>query len=225
MSSEAKNGSAELEPLPRGRHKLSREQVLASQRSRLISAMLEQVDARGYEATTVAHVVAAAKVSRNAFYELFADRQDCFIAACDELQRELLESLYDQVGAPTWLDALRRGLDLYIDFWADRPGFATVYMVDFPTAGRRAQEQRDRAYEGFAQMFAALGARARAEQPELGPLPELAPRILVTAITELIAQEVRAGRGDRLPELRPGLLEFIVRLLADEPTARRAVDG
>jgi hypothetical protein len=74
-------------------------------------------------------------------------------------------------------------------------------------------------------MFAALGARARAEQPELGPLPELGPRILVTAITELIAEEVRAGRGARLGALRPGVLEFIVRLLADEPTARRALDA
>jgi AcrR family transcriptional regulator len=222
VSSDLNGDPAGLEQLPRGRHKLSREQVLASQRSRLIRAMLEQAETRGYEATTVAHVVAAAKVSRNAFYELFADRQECFIAACDELQRVLLESLYEQAGAPTWLDALRRGLDIYLDFWAERPGFATVYVVDLPTAGRRAQEQRDRAYEGFAEMFAALGARARAEQPELGPLPELAPRILVTAITELIAQEVRAGRGGRLHELRPGLLEFIVRLLADEPTARRA---
>jgi AcrR family transcriptional regulator len=225
VSSDPDDPTEALEQLPRGRHKLSREQVLASQRSRLIRAMLEQVEARGYEATTVAHVVSGAKVSRNAFYELFADRQDCFIAACDELQSKLLESLYEQAEAPTWLDALRRGLDIYLDFWADRPGFATVYVVDLPTAGRRAQEQRDRAYEGFAQMFAALGARARAEQPELGPLPELGPRILVTAITELIAEEVRAGRGARLGALRPGVLEFIVRLLADEPTARRALDA
>jgi AcrR family transcriptional regulator len=220
MSSKVKQDAA-MKPLPRGRHKLSREEVKASQRSRLTAAMLAQVDAHGYEGTTVADVVAAAKVSRNAFYELFDDRQDCFIAACDELQRGLLNSLYEQAAQPSWLEALSRGLDLYLDFWTRRPGFAVVYVVEFPTAGRRAVEQRDRAYERFALMFEALAARARAEQPRLDPLPALTPRILVTAITELIAQEVRAGRGDDLGALREGLFRFIVMMLADEATARR----
>jgi AcrR family transcriptional regulator len=220
MSSKAEKPAA-MQPLPRGRHKLSREQVQASQRSRLIAAMLDQVDERGYEGTTVADVVAAAKVSRNAFYELFDDRQDCFIAACDELQRGLLATLYEQADQPTWLEALSRGLDLYLDFWTARPGFAVVYVVEFPTAGRRALEQRDRAFENFGLMFEALAARARAEQPELEPLPALTSRILVTAITELVGQEVRAGRGDDIAALRPGLLRFIVTMLADEATARR----
>jgi AcrR family transcriptional regulator len=221
MSSEA-NPATSAEPLPRGRHKLSREEVQASQRSRLLTAMLDAVDAKGYEATTVAAVVAAAKVSRNAFYELFADRQDCFIAACDELQRELLDALYREAERPTWLEALSSGLDIYLDFWTQRPGFAVVYIVEFPTAGRRALEQRDRAYRRFEQLFEGLAARARAEQPELGPLPRLAPRILVTAITELVAQEVRAGRGDDLASLRDELLRFIVATIADERTARAA---
>ena len=55
------------EPLPRGRHKLGAEAVRASQRERLIRAMLETVAERGYEATTVPEVVARARVSRNAF--------------------------------------------------------------------------------------------------------------------------------------------------------------
>lgn len=222
MSSKAEKVTA-VQPLPRGRHKLSREEVQASQRSRLIAAMLDQVDERGYEGTTVADVVAAAKVSRNAFYELFDDRQDCFIAACDELQRGLLATLYEQAGEPSWLEALSRGLDLYLEFWTARPGFAVVYVVEFPTAGRRALEQRDRAFENFALMFEALAARARVEQPDLPPLAPLAPRILVTAITELIGQEVRAGRGDDLGAVRAGLFQFIVTMLADEATARRAV--
>ena len=33
----------------------------------------------------VDQVVARARVSRNAFYELWRDKTDCFIALCDEL--------------------------------------------------------------------------------------------------------------------------------------------
>jgi hypothetical protein len=62
-------------------------------------------------------------------------------------------------------------------------------------------------------MFEGLAARARTEQPSLPPLPPLAPRLLVMAITELIAQEVREGRVDRLMALEDELVRFIVKTL------------
>ncbi len=225
MSLNVKGEPAAPKPLPRGRHKLSREDVLGSQRRRLIAAMLEQVSLRGYADTTVGDVVSAARVSRNAFYELFDDKEDCFLAASEEIGRETLASLYAQASAPTWIEALRSGLGVYLRSWTegDRPRFARAYLVEWPAAGRRSQEQRDRAYERFAAMFEALAARARAEQPELPPLDPLAPRVVVIAMTEIVAQEVRAGRAEQLDELEPRLLFFLVKSLADDATARRAV--
>jgi hypothetical protein len=70
-------------------------------------------------------------------------------------------------------------------------------------------------------MFEALGRRARAEQPSLPPLAEVVPRILVLGITELVAEEVRAGRIDRLDRLEDALVFIAVKLLADDETARR----
>lgn len=225
MSLNVKGKSRGPEPLPRGRHKLSREDVLGSQRRRLIAAMLEQVSLKGYAEATVGDVVAAARVSRNAFYELFADKEDCFLAASEEIGQETLASLYAQASAPTWIEALRCGLSLYLRSWTegDRLRFARAYLVEWPAAGRRSQEQRDRAYERFATMFEALAARARAEQPELAPLDPLTPRVLVIAMTEIVAQEVRAERAERLDELEPQLFFFLVKALADDATARRAV--
>jgi AcrR family transcriptional regulator len=80
-------------PLPRGRHGLSREDVRDSQRRRLIEAMFDQVAERGYPATTVGDVVSAARCSRNAFYELFEDKEACYIAASDEAGAEMLAAL------------------------------------------------------------------------------------------------------------------------------------
>jgi hypothetical protein len=71
-------------------------------------------------------------------------------------------------------------------------------------------------------MFADLGRRARAEQPELGPLSELVPRMLVLAITELVAEEVRAGRTSKLTELSEEVAFLAIKLLADDATAARA---
>jgi hypothetical protein len=71
-------------------------------------------------------------------------------------------------------------------------------------------------------MFAALGARARAEQPELGSLDELVPRVLVIVITELVAEEVRAGRTSGLPGLSDEIALLAIRLLSDDSTAAGA---
>jgi hypothetical protein len=87
--------------------------------------------------------------------------------------------------------------------------------VSLPTLGERAFEQRERVYAMFRAMFTDLGHRARAEQPDLPPLSPLIPRVLVAAITELVAQEVRAGRTERLTELADELARLTIRLLAD----------
>ena len=151
----------EPQPLPRGRHKLSRADVRDSQRRRLIRAMLDQVAERGYPATTVGDVVAAARCSRNAFYELFEDKEACYIAAADETGAEMLAALVSAAELQdSWLDALRSGTHTYLRWWVDHPEYAAAYLIDLPTAGRRALEQRDRVYADFAEMFAGLAARA-----------------------------------------------------------------
>jgi AcrR family transcriptional regulator len=213
------------EPLPRGRHKLSAAAVRESQRERIVRAMLECVGRDGYEATTVPLVVATARVSRNAFYELFEDKADCFIAACDEIAEQLLRELVKLVDEPDWIQATREGARRYLRWWQQRPTFAHAYLVALPAVGDRAARQRERQYEVFRAMFADLGRRARAEQPELGQLGELVPRMLVLSITELVAEEVRAGRAASLPDLTDEVALFAIRLLADDATAELARRG
>lgn len=185
--------------------------------------MLETVAERGYESTTVPDVVARARVSRNAFYEFFDDKTECFIAACDDAAEDMLEQLLGLAAEPDWVRALRRGMRDYLAWWSERPAFARAYFVGLPTAGERAVAQRERQYRFFRAMFTDLGRRARAEQPELPPLPDLVPRVLVLAITELIAGEVRGGRIARLRGLEDDLVFLAMKLLADDATALRVV--
>ena len=183
--------------------------------------MLDLVGEQGYEATTVPAVVARARVSRNAFYALFTDKTDCFLALCDELAEEMLSELMDTRGATEWVGALRLGTERYLAWWAERPAFSRTYFVELPTAGSRAVAQRDKQYARFREVFEALGGWARAQQPELPPLRPLATRAIVLAVTELIAEEVRAGRTSRLTELADDIVFLIVTLLADDATAQR----
>jgi AcrR family transcriptional regulator len=210
------------DPLPRGRHKLARGTVRSSQRERLLRAMVQCVAQHGFDSTSVPMVVATARVSSNAFYDFFTDKTDCFLTACDGVARELLEELSSLSAEPDWIEAMRKGAGIYLRWWQQRPAFARAYLLSLQSAGEPALEQRERTYAMFRAMFADLGRRARAEQPGLPPLPPLIPRILVLTITELVAEEVRAGRTEKLCELEPDLARFAIRLLADDATAASA---
>jgi AcrR family transcriptional regulator len=210
------------DPLPRGRHKLARGAVRSSQRERLLRAMVECVAQDGFDATSVPMVVATARVSSNAFYDFFTDKTDCFLTACDGVAGELLAELVSLSAEPDWVQAMRKGTGVYLRWWQERPAFARAYLLSLQNAGERALAQRERTYAMFRAMFADLGRRARAEQPSLAALSPLVPRILVLTITELVAEEVRAGRNQTLSELEDDLASFAIRLLADDATAARA---
>jgi len=89
--------SKTAEQLPRGRHGLSRDHVLASQRGRMLDAICQAVAEKGYARTAVADVIERAGVSRETFYEHFADKEECFLAAyelaSDTLRSEVAEAL------------------------------------------------------------------------------------------------------------------------------------
>ena len=195
-------------PLPKGRHNLPLHVVRASQRERLLEAMLNSVAERGYAATTVPQVVADARVSRNAFYALFADKIDCFLALCDELAADLFD-YFSSLEGDDWVDLLRRGTSHYLRFWAERPAFARTYFLELPSAGPRAREQREGQYARFLALFEDL---ARLVHPD-GNFPPLVPKLLVVSITELVAEEVRAGRTEQLTKLDDELVDIMVRLL------------
>ncbi|MGH8505749.1 MAG: TetR/AcrR family transcriptional regulator, partial [Stenotrophobium sp.] len=72
-----------MKSLPKGRHSLSREQVAASQRTRLLKAAVELGTERGFASLTLTDIVSRAGVARSTFYEYFADKQQCFLESFD----------------------------------------------------------------------------------------------------------------------------------------------
>src|SRR5687768_936969 len=82
-----------IAPLPRGRHKLSRDEVEGSQRLRLAMAMADACADTGFVDTSVKAVLERAGVSRLTFYELYDGKLDCFLEALDLVGTVLLGQL------------------------------------------------------------------------------------------------------------------------------------
>jgi AcrR family transcriptional regulator len=201
------------EPLPRGRHKLGRDEVRASQRRRIVEAMVKAVAEHGYAATTVQRVAALARVSPNTFYAFFEDKLDCFLAVCEADADELLGRLYAAGSEPDWESAVRAATRTYLEWWPARPEASRVYLLELPAAGERAVTRRDAITERFVTLFRLSAQRARVEQPDLPPVSDAALHILVAGIQDLVAQHVRSGRIDGLDELEDDVVGFTVRAL------------
>jgi AcrR family transcriptional regulator len=210
-------------PLPRGRHKLSADTVRASQRERALRAMIECVGEQGWAKTTVPDVVARARVSRNSFYEHFEDKTACFLAALDEAARDLLVALSAPAPESDWITMLRRGMGGYLAAWRDQPALCRAYFVELAFVGPRGVVQRELNFGQFERMFHELAKRAREEQPQLPELSPLVPRLLVVGVTDIVGEAVRAGELDSLAEHEDELVALVVRLLADDATARERV--
>jgi hypothetical protein len=121
---------------------------------------------------------------------------------------------------PDWITALELGMREYLGAWHEQPALCRAYFVELPFVGPRGLEQREHNFGQFELMFRVLAARAREEQPQLPPLPPLVPRLVVVGVTDIVGEAVRAGRLDSLPGLQDELVALIVRLLADDATAR-----
>ena len=204
----------EVRQLPRGRHRLTREEVFASQRGRMLEAMALAVGEKGYTGIAVADVVAGAGVSRETFYQHFNDKEECFLAAyemaVDTMRQAMADALAGRPADP--LARFDRALRAYLDLLSSEGAIARVFLVDVYAAGPRALERRRAVQEDFVDVIAEIFAAKTAAD-------RFACEALVAAISSMVTVRVAAGEFDALPGLRRRLVE-VARRMRLPPAAR-----
>jgi AcrR family transcriptional regulator len=194
-----------IEKLPRGRHGLSREDVARSQRRRMLRAMAEAVSELGYANTPVAEVLRRAGVSRETFYEQFANKEECFLAAYDASASTLLQAigtaLDSEPPATDAEDQVDRALTRYLGALAREPALARTFLVEVYAAGPAALARR---VEIQSRFVGALIVQLEAKGEE----QRFACEAVVAAASALATQRVCAGRTAHMQELHGPLLRF-----------------
>jgi len=193
--------------LPRGRHALAPEEVLRDQRERLVDAVPRVVAERGYTTMSVADIVKAAAVSRNAFYKNFADKQECFAAAHEAGHERLFEILMRPCdAAATVEERVERSLAAGLDAMASDPDMARMLFVEAPSAG----EGIALAYHGWLRNYGTLLRSAAPDlPPESIPAPEV-EGVIVGGIASRVASEVLNARAKQLRDLVAPLVEYVL---------------
>jgi AcrR family transcriptional regulator len=197
--------SGKARPGPDG---LPREHVTEIQRVRVLGAMADVAAERGAGAASVAHIVARAGVSRRTFYDLFEDREDCFLAAFDEAVAQAARSVLPAYQVPgVWRERIRAGLLALLVFCEEEPSLARLVVVEALAAGPRALERRG---EVLDRLLWAVD-QGRAERPARVPEPPpLAAEGAVGAVLSVIHRRLVVGGGQPLTSLLGELMSAIV---------------
>src|SRR3954467_4533468 len=193
------------ERLPRGRHRLTREQVVGSQRARIFRAMAETMARKGYAATSVSEVLRAAGVSRETFYEQFTSKDDCFIAAFEAAVESVLGAMVEaRAASGPPVDRFSRGLRAYLDALADDPAFARMLLIEVYAAGPVAMQRRGELQQRFVDALdATLGARTAADR--------FANEALVAMVSSMVTARLAVGDVDGLRALHRPVMQLVRR--------------
>jgi AcrR family transcriptional regulator len=172
--------------------------VARSQRERLLEAAVRVVAEKGYAAATVGDLTKEAGVSRTTFYELFEDKEACFLAAYDNAVEALVRRVVNGYESEQrWPDRVRAGLVALLEALAEEPALARLALVDIGSAGPAAQ----RRYRAVIQRLTPLFDEGRDFAPGGRNLPPNTSRMAIGGVTGLISDELLAGRAEQLPGL------------------------
>ncbi|MGC1852120.1 MAG: TetR/AcrR family transcriptional regulator [Solirubrobacterales bacterium] len=195
-----------------------RQATITHQRRRLFAATVAAVAERGYAEMTVADLVKGSGVARADFYRLFSSKQECFLAAVDELYEEGMRSVrLGYNSEEQWEDGIRAAFGRLLELLVSQPAAARMCMVDIYEAGVEGGERADRGAAGFERLLARSVARSGARSG----LPRAILGAIVGGIHLLIHDRLRRGVEAELPRTMSGLVEWALSYEAPPSPLRR----
>jgi AcrR family transcriptional regulator len=191
-------------PSPNGDHPHDLSEL---QRQRILAAMARIACQDGLHSATVARILGHSRVARRRFYELFADREDCFLAVFDEA----VALASERAGAACeledpWRDRIRAGLLALLEFFDEEPELARACVVHALAAGPPVLARRREVLFDLTHVIDA-GSHVRSAATPLSPLTAEG---VVGAVLSVIHARLLQPAQERLTDLVNPLMAIIV---------------
>jgi AcrR family transcriptional regulator len=181
--------------------------VTPPKRQTILDGMLEAVGAEGYEHTSVRTVLDRTGVYRQAFYDNFADKDDCYLQAYDAgVERLEALAIAAAAEAETWTGQLRAGLGALLDFLDAEPDVGRALVVEVHAAGPEALARRGAAMRRVSSFL----DRARDVAGEGEAPPPIAGEGIAAGIHAVIHSRLATGTSDGFRQLLPEFMYFAV---------------
>lgn len=174
---------------------------MTGKRERILRGMLEAVGERGYEQTTVQDAIEAAGLYRQAFYDNFSSKEDCFLLALDAGAGWAELAMREAAGreGPGWRDQMRGSLRGLLEFLDAQPQIGRALLVEVHAAGPRAVERRTGTMVRASELIDLAREEGNAASPAISAEAVVAG-ILAVLHTRL-AEKRENGFEQLLPEL------------------------
>ena len=214
--------SERLAKLPPGRHLVPPDFVSKNQRERMLLATAELVAERGYQKTTIELIAKTARVALSTFYEQFASKEECFLAAFDEnveAAREVLRELLD-VEQP-WPDQIAAGLEIMLEMVVTEEARAKLCIVESQAAGRVPLAR----YQAMLESVAPKLREGRELNPRASRLPDGLEVAIAGGLAWLVHQRLVADRAAEVKALLPEMLQVTLTPYLGEAEAARAAEA
>jgi AcrR family transcriptional regulator len=169
-------------------------------RARALAAMASAVADRGYAETTVEDVVRRARMSRRTFYDLFRNREECFLAAYDAVHEGTMMRIAATHADARWSAHVQEALTAMLEFFAARPELARLFIVEPLAAGAPGLERHERTMREFAVRLAHSHPNAA---------EDLSFEATVGAVHRVVHARIVDGRARELPALAPRLADLV----------------
>ncbi len=201
--------------LPRGRGSLPPDEVMAAQRRRILRAVTAAVAEQGYANVRIADVADRARVSKQSFYALFGDKQECFLAAHSEGVQVLIARLSEWASAQAGPDPLAQvtgAVRAYLRMASEEPEFARCMLVELQAIGPLGLQARVAVHREIAGLLGDWhrGARLAAGWPAVPGSRYVAA---VGAVHDLLFDAIGRGARSDSPELADAAVDAVLTLL------------
>jgi AcrR family transcriptional regulator len=205
-----------------GAERLPKEVIVSHQRERVLEAAVAVIAKRGYTATTLDHILVAAKVGVGTFYELF-ENKDALLAAAHErtlaVGRERIAAAV--AGERDWGRQVRAAVEALLELIAEEPQTARFALVEVQSGGPEALGR----YEAMlAEASEALRSGRRVKGAAEG-LPEDLEFSLVSGVVWVLQQRIVAGTATRGRTVMPQLVGVLTEPYLGEKKVQRLLAG
>jgi AcrR family transcriptional regulator len=164
----------------------------------MLAAAVDALEESGYAAMTVAAVIERARVSRKTFYDVFANRGECFAAVVEEiLARAYSVARAAYAEESSWLAATRSSLHSLLVLIDEEPRLARIWFVDALGGPEAVHERRAE----VAGMLAAAVDVGRSMASETRQPARLTAEATVGGISQIVYTRLVNGHDEPFAEL------------------------
>ncbi|HEY0516802.1 MAG TPA: helix-turn-helix domain-containing protein [Solirubrobacteraceae bacterium] len=168
----------------------------------MIGAIIELSGQHGYQALSIAQISARAGVSRATFYEQFADREACLLAAYETVAAQTLARMRASLQAGDWYHAARPAFHQLLEIIQADPDAGRLMFVEALTGGPRLREHFVLVLDVVEHDVEALLEGA----PAGGQTLDVPARALIGAVRHVVSRHLRKRSEDRLTVLADDLI-------------------